>query len=819
MAPKQNSCSCTWRVAILALALGVGPGRAQDPPAELRTAEQIRQLSADQAERHLPVRLRGTVTFFNQGLFSRFVQDDTAGIYLRAWVGAPNLVPGQLVEIEGKTSAGEYAPVVVPDRVTIVGEGGLPDARLVSFDQLASGREDSQFVEVRGIVRSTRRDETLHCLVLELATGGGRLTAYAPGPLDATQDLADSTVRLRGVCSTMFNRQRQLLHMRLLVPRPADLIVETPAPASPFAIPAQTIGSLLQFTPQGIYGHRVKVAGKVVYQQIGRVLFIQDEKQGLMVQTSQRTPVRLGDQLEVLGFPATGDYTPLVQDAVYRVTGPGREPVAANISLDEALRGTFDCRLVRLEARLLDRARQSPEAFLVLQDGTFVFHADEGPQERLDQFARLENGSQVAVTGVCVIEPGTEWRAGGDWRAKSFHLLLRSPADVAVLRSPPWWTLGKLLWTVALLGVVVFGAFAWVGVLRRRVHQQTEIIRQKLDAEAALKERYLNLFENANDIVYTHDLSGRLTSINQAGEDLFQLGRDQILAHNLGDLVVPEQRAAARQWLEQVVNGAAPATAEWGFIAATGQRLKLEVSTRVIAQNGRPIEVEGIARDITERKRLEQEILEISNREQRRIGHDLHDGVCQQLAGISYLTETLADRLQERAAPESAEAERISRLLIATMTQTRGVARGLSPVRLEENGLPSALDELAASASSLFQIPCHFASEQPPEALEHSTAIHLYYIAREAVANAAKHSRATKIDISLEADRDGFALGIRDNGTGFSAPTPQAAGMGLRIMHYRARVIGATLEIKSSPTGGTQVCCLFSPAFRPSVPA
>jgi len=126
---------------------------------------------------------------------------------------------------------------------------------------------------------------------------------------------------------------------------------------------------------------------------------------------------------------------------------------------------------------------------------------------------------------------------------------------------------------------------------------------------------------------------------------------------------------------------------------------------------------------------------------------------------------------------------------------------------------------LAASTSSLFQIPCHFTSEEPPNDIDHTAALHLYYIAREAVANAAKHSRAAHIHLSLEPARDRYALNIRDDGVGFSAADTRQAGMGLRIMQYRARVIGATLEVTSRPSAGTQVCCLFSPASRPrSVP-
>src|SRR5438270_337155 len=162
------------------------------------------------------------------------------------------------------------------------------------------------------------------------------------------------------------------------------------------------------------------------------------------------------------------------------------------------------------------------------------------------------------------------------------------------------------------------------------------------------------------------------------------------------------------------------------------------------------MEVEGIARDITERKRLERELLDISNREQRRIGHDLHDGVCQQLAGIALMTSSLAEQLEEKRVPESAEVERITSLLNAVIDQTRGVARGLFPVRLEQNGLVSALEELAANASQLFQLECKFVCEHPPAFVENTIALHLYYIVQEAIANAAKHGRAKNVVITLD---------------------------------------------------------------------
>jgi two-component system CheB/CheR fusion protein len=295
--------------------------------------------------------------------------------------------------------------------------------------------------------------------------------------------------------------------------------------------------------------------------------------------------------------------------------------------------------------------------------------------------------------------------------------------------------------------------------------------------------------------------------------------RGELLGRHLIDLVARDQQAAARQWLESVMAGAAAGNSEWDFVSATGQRVKLEISARVIEQAGRFIEVEGIARDITERKRLEREVLEISNREQRRIGHDLHDGVCQQLAGIAFMTSTLADELSEKGVAECSEAERISDMINQVIDQTRGVARGLFPVRLEEHGLAVALDELAANASELFKVNCRFVAQNSPSAWENPIALHLYYIALEAVANAAKHGGASNVEITLEPAGDRYALRVRDDGCGFVPSTAPQAGMGLRIMHYRARVISASLSLQSRPGFGTTVSCLFQPVSRDTVGA
>ncbi len=225
--------------------------------------------------------------------------------------------------------------------------------------------------------------------------------------------------------------------------------------------------------------------------------------------------------------------------------------------------------------------------------------------------------------------------------------------------------------------------------------------------------------------------------------------------------------------------------------------------------HGTIVGITGAAMDITEHKRLEKEVLQISELEQRRIGQDLHDGICQHLAGIEMMSQVLEQNLQKKAKVHATQAEKIATHVRDVIAQTRSLARGLSPVVLEAEGLMAALAELSASTEKLFRVTCRFECTVPVYVNELITATHLFRIAQEAVTNAIKHGKAKEINISLETKLDKIVLTIRDNGLGLTTPTGPAKGMGLRIMQYRASMIGATLLFQRQAKGGTAVVCFL----------
>lgn len=223
-------------------------------------------------------------------------------------------------------------------------------------------------------------------------------------------------------------------------------------------------------------------------------------------------------------------------------------------------------------------------------------------------------------------------------------------------------------------------------------------------------------------------------------------------------------------------------------------------------EDGKALTLLGTMQDITERKQLEESILGLSEKIRSEIGLELHDELGQQLTGIGFFGKMLENKLATRGMAEAADAARIVQSVADAIDQTRALARGLYPVELAENGLVDALEQLAHNTQAIFGIECTFKTLDPMITYKDETAIHLYRIAQEAISNAIKHGKASRIQVSLQPDEDGIHLSVSDNGIGLDRSTSSNPhSMGLRIMEYRASLIGATLNILRGAQGGTTI--------------
>lgn len=215
----------------------------------------------------------------------------------------------------------------------------------------------------------------------------------------------------------------------------------------------------------------------------------------------------------------------------------------------------------------------------------------------------------------------------------------------------------------------------------------------------------------------------------------------------------------------------------------------------------------GIAEDISDRKRLEQEIIEMGDRDLSRLGQDLHDGICQQLVSIAFASDLLRRDLMAKLPSEAVRVARITALLDNAITQARNLSHTLCPVNLVGNGLGIALRELAMSTTRGLRVVCEADCEEGVLIRDHAAATHLYRIALEAVQNAIKHCGASRILIGLRRDGDNIQLSITDNGAEIEGRETHEAGVELNIMKYRANMAGGALEVHPNPFGGTIVTC------------
>jgi signal transduction histidine kinase len=297
-------------------------------------------------------------------------------------------------------------------------------------------------------------------------------------PITREQDFSswiDSEVAVEGVCGSLFNNQRQLIGVLFYVPDLQFIKVETQEKDVP-------ISSLMRFSPGGGSRHRVRVQGVVSYQQLGRTLFIESEGQGLRVLSQQSTPLAIGDIVDVLGFPATGESAPVLENAAFHRVSHGPPPPPLPLDLTAPWE-QYDGALVTTEAKLLHLEQRADGPRLLLQQGNTIF---EGLMENASSssLAGLRVNSRVRVTGICLV------RNGGLWSTPlSFRLLLRSAQDVIVLHAPSWWNLRNALWLLGIVSGILFLVLAGMIFLSRKLREQMKVIREKIEHGAVLEER------------------------------------------------------------------------------------------------------------------------------------------------------------------------------------------------------------------------------------------------------------------------------------------------------------------------------------------
>jgi PAS domain S-box-containing protein len=309
-------------------------------------------------------------------------------------------------------------------------------------------------------------------------------------------------------------------------------------------------------------------------------------------------------------------------------------------------------------------------------------------------------------------------------------------------------------------------------------------------------ERFRLLFERSMDAILISDDDGRFLEVNNAACALLGYDPDELHHKRLSEVVITEFDNAFVQLQDHSFG-------ELTLTQPDGSHRFAEFSACRFAPNLNLC----ILRDITQRRQLEKEIQEISEREQRRLGQDLHDGLGQMLTGINFLAKVLQQKLAGKKLEESGDAASIVSLINQALSQCRELARGLCPVVLENNDIHAALQQLSDNLEKIFKVNCHVICDPDIRIRENPVAVHLYRIAQEATTNAVKHGRSKNVHVSLVQTKGFMILRVKDDGIGLPKQALQSKGMGMRVMQHRARMIGATLEIEPAKPSGTIVSC------------
>jgi signal transduction histidine kinase/uncharacterized protein YdeI (BOF family) len=438
----------------------------------LTSAKQIQYLSATEANRNYPVRLRGVVTSSMNYSNSFVLQDATHGIWVNGMgpVTGRRLQIGEFVQLEGLTAAGDFAPTITATRVVPLGVGQMPEPIRPNRDQMINGSLDAQYVELQGVVTAVEP------YFLTLLTPAGKFkVGLNETPATDWSRFENALVRIKGCCYASWDAQTHLIKIGETRVYNPSINVDEPAPADLFAAPVKTAAELLLFDAKASALKRIKVQGQVVHERAGEY-YLMNGTNGLRVFPKAPVSLTLGDRVEVVGFPELGGASPVLREAIMRKTGAAPLPHAEPLTANTLLSADHDATLVQVVSQLVGMRSSQTEQVLELQTGARTYQARLNTRNGLAPQMAL--GSRLQLTGVYAGQGGD--RAAGR-SIDSFELLLNAPSDVKILERPSWWTIGHTLAVVGALVVVLLLSMAWIMGLRRQVNLRTRQLRDEIE--------------------------------------------------------------------------------------------------------------------------------------------------------------------------------------------------------------------------------------------------------------------------------------------------------------------------------------------------
>ncbi|MCS7467904.1 PAS domain S-box protein [Stieleria sp. ICT_E10.1] len=340
---------------------------------------------------------------------------------------------------------------------------------------------------------------------------------------------------------------------------------------------------------------------------------------------------------------------------------------------------------------------------------------------------------------------------------------------------------------------------------------QRDVTQRKEMERELRREHNLNqsIIQTAQLVVVVLDMEGRIVQFNPYIESLTGWQADEVLGQNWFETFIPPQvRPNVRNVFSKTIDGEVTGGHVNPILTKDGRELEIQWHGDLLRDaEGTPMRLLCCGQDVTERRVLERHIVELSAEEHRRIAIDLHDGIGQELTGLSMTADSLVVALTRAERPEALVAEKLRDGIHRALEQVRILSRGMNPVDVDAQGLMSSLTDLTEQFNGIEGVTCRFECDSPVLLRDNQAATQLYRIAQEAATNALRHGKAKLIVISLRRTKEGVVLSVRDDGIGINGDAVSVPGMGMQTMNYRAGILGGSLQIKPGRDQGTEVTC------------
>lgn len=769
------------------------------------------------------VRVRGVVTLRDERRALLFVQDATGGMFVTPAVPtAGSWSSGDVVEVMGTAVMTSRGPTIVDAAVTLAASGTMPEPRPLSALAGRVMAADATLIAVEGVVRVVR--PSAPDAEATIRTADGTLTLVLPAPAGAGETPVDAVIRAEGVLSHVMAADRSLQRRELIATSPVR-VVSAP-PAEPFQLPELTVAELRRPPPASQLVRRARVSGVVTRQRVGRSLHVRTATLPIRVESEQATAVAPGDRVDVVGFPDLDGFSPFLADAVFRRVESGPLPPPVEATIGELSDGSRDAELVQVEGTFLEGERGRDEHTLVIQDGDLVFNAYVPLDEASRLPGGLRRGQRVRLTGICAVI------VDSDGVPRSFRLQLRDAADVAIVAQGPAMPLSsRVPWWAWFSIALAAGAAGAAGFVYRAGRAKERTIRRQLARESALKARFDDLFERSSEIMIVHDRRGRISTLNRAGEQATGYSREELRMLDPNWLFGADYLDAITRMIAEGTEST-PRAFRSELVPRRGARVPVDVHARVLVGDGQVVGVTAIARDLSERDRLENELrqaqkMEAVGRLATGIAHDFNNLITVLLGYSDELIEQVpqGSDWQRSAIEIRRAAERASGLTQQLLSFSRRQAAVAHTVDLNlvVANMEDLIRRLLGPEIRLeFSLEPHLAAIHADGAQIGQVVMNLVVNARDAMPKGGVLAIETA-NVELGSEHldvipgPHVSLCVRDSGVGMAADvrnrlfepffttkdSGQGTGLGLSLVQGIVRQSGGHIVVESQPGAGS----------------